>query len=686
MKMKKNSKNIKVLGKSNKISKLTIMDKPLNKIDLILIRYFNIISIILIILAGILVYSNSFDCPFYFDDFGNISDNQGIKNLSMFTNTNYWSQPRRQMAYISFALNYHFNKFDVFGYHLINILIHIMTGIFTFLLIKLILNLNNSKNIKFNKYKDWIALFSALFFVVHPLQTQAVTYIVQRMTSMAAMFYIISIYLYAIGRIEHTQKNNILKAIIFYSLAVIIGMMGVMTKENAVTFPFAMLLFEFFFIRNSKNKIYKNYIIIISLSVIVVGCISCLFLNSSLLTSAATSGINISSLEYLINQFIVIVRYLQLTILPFNQCADYGNVAYNFPFVTSIWRLDVIGCFLLLAGLIVLAVLMYKKNKILSFGIFWLFLTLSVESSIIPIADPMFEHRMYLPMLGIALFLFSSLFLLLIKIKTRYVFLLLSSIIIVMGIICFLRNDIWKNEKSLWSDVIKKAPYNSRAWYSLGLIYEEMGSYEEAIKYYSRAVILSPHYDEAWYNEGLSLFNIRKNEDAIKCFDEAIKINPGYHEAWYNKGLSFVNLNKNEDAIKCFDEAIKIKPDKIGAWNNKGNLLSSINRNEEAVICYNRVLEIKPDYQDAWNNKGSALTSLGMYDEALNCLNKALEINPDYQDAWNNKGIVLGYLGRSEDEIKCYDKAIELKPDYQDAINNRKIALEKINKRIKNRF
>jgi protein O-mannosyl-transferase len=628
-------------------------------------KHFNIISFILIALTGIIVYSNSFDCSFHFDDQNNIVENNIIQSFSNFSSMNFWLNPGRQLSFFSFAINYHFNKLDVFGYHLVNIIIHFITGIFSFLLIKLILNQLKVESVKLKDNHplpllskegkkgwffelstvNWIALFSALLFIVHPLQTQAVTYIVQRMASMAAMFYVISIYLYALGRIEHTQKYNISKAIIFYMFGLFSGFLGVLTKENAATFPFAMLLFEFFFIRNNDKKIFRNYIII-SLSVIVLISIIYLVNRSTTLTSAATSGARISSIEYLINQFVIIVKYLKLFIIPINQCSDYGSVSFNYPFILTFWRIDVIGSFLLLSGLFLFGIYLYNKNKVLSFCLFWMFLTLSVESSIIPIADPMNEHRMYLPIIGIGTFLIYSIFLLLSKIKPVYIFSLLSLIIIILGLSCYSRNTIWKNDLTLWSDVTLKAPYNGRGW-----LYK-----------------------------GITLDNLKRYEEAIKCYDESIKITPDLYRTWYNKGCTLVKLGKNEEGIVCYDEAIKLKSDNPDTWTNKGIALVHLKKYDEAIECYNNALKININDDQAWNNKGNALFHLGRFEEAIKNYEKSLELRTDNYDAWNNKGSALFSLGLLDEAIKCYNKTLELKPDYQDAINNRNVALEKLNK------
>jgi FOG: TPR repeat len=638
--------------------------------------YVNIFSFSLIALTAFIVYSNSFDCQFHFDDEFSIVSNHQITSLSYFTNIDYWLSSHRPLAVFSFALNYHFSKLNVFGFHLVNLLIHIIAGIFVFLLIKLILDLNNYKNAKIDRHKNWFALLAAIFFVVHPIQTQAVTYIVQRMASMAAMFYIMSIYFYSRGRIAQIQNNAVFKAILLYLLASLSGILGVMTKQSAATFPFAFLLFEFIFIRSKENKIFKNYITIF-LTTLIVACVTFLFFNGNLLTSAL-HGTKTSSSDYLINQFVVMVKYLRLTVLPMNQCADYGNVYYGFPFVKSFWEFDTIGCFLFLIGLFTLAICFCKKNKVFSFGIFWFFLTLSIESSVIPIADPMFEHRMYLPMVGMSIFLMSSLFMMLPKLKTTYLYSFIALLIFFLGILCYSRNEIWKNDLTLWTDVAEKAPHNARAWFNKGIALELIGRHGEAMRSYSKAIEIKPEYYEAWYNKGVGLALVGKYEEAMKAYDNAVVIQPEYYNAWNNKGYILNKLGKLEEAIQCYDKAIKIKPEYYDAWYNKGVTLALVGQHEEAIQCYDKAIKIKPEYYDAWYNKGNALEILGKHEEAIQCYDKVIEIKPEYYDAWYNKGVAFALAGKHEEAIQCYDKVIEIKPEYYNAWNNKGNVLEKL--------
>jgi tetratricopeptide (TPR) repeat protein len=496
------------------------------------------------------------------------------------------------------------------------------------------------------------------------------------MASMAAMFYIMSIYFYSRGRIEHIQNNKVFKAILLYISALLSGILGVMTKQSAITFPFTFLLFEFCFIRSKDNKIFKNYIIIF-LATLIIACGTFLFFNGNLLTSAM-HGTKISSANYLINQFVVMVKYLRLTVVPMNQCADYGNVYYGFPLINSFWRFDVIGCFLLLIGLFTLAVCFYKKNKVFSFGIFWFFLTLSIESSIIPIADPMFEHRMYLPMLGMSMFLISSIFMIAPKIKTTYLYSFIALLILFLGILSYSRNEIWKNDLTLWTDVAEISPHNARAWFNKGIALELVGRHGEAMRSYDKAIEIKPEYYEAWYNKGVGLALAGKYEEAMKSYDNAVVIQPEYYNAWNNKGYILNKLGKLKEAIQCYEKVIKIKPDMYEAWYNKGSTLALLGKHEEAIKCYDKAIEIKPEYYDAWYNKGNALEILGEHEEAVKCYDKVIEIKPEYYDAWYNKGVALALVGKNEEAIKCYDKVIEIKPEYYNAWNNKGNVLEKL--------
>ena len=369
-------------------------------------KYFNVVGSAIIILLGILIYSNTFTCSFHFDDIIRIVDNTSIRQLwDIKTWWNYY--PTRPVGIFTFVLNYHFNQLDVRYWHLVNLIIHLMNACLIWWLTILICSAPVLKNDPITRRKNVFAFFVALLFVSHPLATQSVTYIVQRFASLAAMFYLLSIALYMKARIGNNNKRNkclLLAGCVFF------GVLAMLTKENAFTLPFALVIVENFFIRTGKFNInFKKPRVILILTIFLSIIIPIfIFLSSKILRPIVPINgtlYTITPVNYFFTQFSVIVKYIQLLFLPLNQ-----NVDYDFPISDNFFEIRTFLSFLLLLSLVILAVLSFKRYRIISFGIFWFFLTLSVESSFIPISDLIFEHRTYLPSFGFFLILYSGLY------------------------------------------------------------------------------------------------------------------------------------------------------------------------------------------------------------------------------------------------------------------------------------
>lgn len=209
-------------------------------------------------IAGFLIYSNTLEVPFYFDDLSNILRNSEIRltelSLKGIAKAGFESiLSTRPTANISFALNYYFNEYNVKGYHIVNILIHIINGTLLFFIIKIILSLS-SENHRY-KHQVLIAFFAALIWLVHPIQTQSVTYIVQRMNSMASMFYLISFLFYLIGRIYKRNQNGWL----WYTGSVVAGGLALSCKEHVVILPLIIFIFEWYFFQNLRITWLKRH-------------------------------------------------------------------------------------------------------------------------------------------------------------------------------------------------------------------------------------------------------------------------------------------------------------------------------------------------------------------------------------------------------------------------------------------
>ena len=310
--------------------------------------------------------------------------------------------------------------------------------------------------------------------------------------------------------------------------------------------------------------------------------------------------------------------------LPLNQNLDYDL----YP-STNFFEPGTVLSLLLLMSLVVIAVLLFNKHRILSFGIFWFFLTLAVESSIIPIEDMIFEHRTYLPSVGFFLILVYGAYTLLWN-KSKYAAIAVLAIIIgINSILTFERNHVWENELTLWSDVVSKSPEKARALNNLGAAYMSAKKNELAVQNFDAAIRSRPKYAEAYNNRGDALKELGKNEEAIKDFEMAISLKPKYVEAYGNCGNSYAAMGNYMDAIKKYNQAIAINPGCTDAYSNKGNAYLSMKNYDEAIKEFSRAIVIDPNYARAYYNRGIAYFSIQKFRLALNDETKAKQLGYD---------------------------------------------------------
>jgi tetratricopeptide (TPR) repeat protein len=322
---------------------------------------------------------------------------------------------------------------------------------------------------------------------------------------------------------------------------------------------------------------------------------------------------NISRMDYLLTQFTVVATYIRLIFFPINQ-----NLDYEFPIYNTFLTLEVFLSFLLLFFIFGLGIYMFLHSRtrdstyrIIAFGIFWLFITLSVESSFIPIVDVIFEHRVYLPSTGFFIALTTGIFLLLNKFGQRNLHTIgvaiIVTVIIMFSVLTYSRNNIWSSEIGIWQDTVEKSPQKARPHWILGTVLNKQGRTEEAIEHYLHA----------------------------------LRINPELEFTHYNLGLAFYNQGRTKESIEHYLHALQIKPDYEKAHYNLGNVLNEQDRTEEAIEHYLQALRIKPDYEEAHNNLAISLVHIGNIERAIAHFRKSLHINPDFVTAKNNLKKVL---------------------------------------------
>jgi hypothetical protein len=355
----------------------------------------DLIAIVFIIISGSLVYSNVLHGPFLVDDIRYIRDNPTIRELSGFLNLS----GTRYIAFLSFALNYAVGGPDTFGYHLVNMVIHILNGILVYLLVTALFSTPAMEEAK-ERWSRAVAFTASILFTVHPLQTQAVSYITQRFTSLAAFFYLSAVLLYILSRLRETGGRRAA----LYALAFLSGLLAQKTKEISFTLPAAIALVEAaFFTGGAKRRILRVLPFVILFAVIPIE----LFMPGPgpegmagrLRLLQLQDMARFSTKDYFLTELPILVTYLRLVFLPAGQTIDHDYTVYH-----SFFRAPVVASFFFLSVLFFGALYVLARSRrgrplplLASFGVVWFFMTISVESSIVPIKDAFFEHRLYLP-------------------------------------------------------------------------------------------------------------------------------------------------------------------------------------------------------------------------------------------------------------------------------------------------
>ncbi|MCK9613782.1 MAG: tetratricopeptide repeat protein [Bacteroidales bacterium] len=637
-------------------------------------KYAEFVGVAIILLLGVIIYSNSFNCSFHFDDLVNIVNNKAIQNLSdVKTWWNY--SPNRPVSMFTFALNYHFSQLEVHSYHYVNLFIHLINACLVWLLTLLIFSSPVMKDQPISKHRKSIAFFTSLLFVSHPLATQSVTYIIQRMTSLAAMFYLLSLVLYMKARMESNVKKT---RYFYFAGSLISAILAVLTKENAYTLPLAILLLEVFFLQTRKlSSICKDRRVILTLIGFIIFFTVVLIKFSFSVFQPVPSGNGnnetITSSDYLLTQFSVIVKYVQLIILPINQ-----NLDYNYPVSHHFFEIKTLLNFLILLSMLTLAILIFKRNRIISFGIFWFFLTLSVESSIIPINDVIYEHRTYIPLLGFFLILSSGLFMLFGR-KNKYF--AVSILLIIIGINSFLaysRNKVWKDDITLWTDVISKSPKKARPFFGRANAFADQGQYDKAIADYNKAIRFDSMNAIAYVNRGLAYWKTGLTHKAFEDYSKAIEIKPEYFEiAYYNRGIAYGTFGQWEKAIDDYSVAIKINPAYDMAYSNRGVAFANLGQWEKAVTDYTIAIDINPDYITAYFNRGVAYQNSGQWAKAINDYSKVIEFDPNYEPAYYNRGLAYENLEQWAEALNDFSRCLELNPNNENALYMRDLVYKK---------
>ena len=651
-------------------------------------------AVLIFILTGGIIYSNSLDVPFLFDDTQRITENSFIRvtqldaeNMETFFQGLKASIFKRPVILATFAVNYYFGRYDVTGYHIFNIGVHILNGLLLFLFIRSTITIDNrrSPSLHKNMPADGIAFLSALLWLVHPLHTQSVTYIVQRMNSLAAMFYLISMLCYIQARRRHhpffltanPRKTSGVKTGLWFFGSIAAGILAVSSKQNAAALPAFIILYDWFFFQDlSITWARRKALPMVAVLILLAGS-GLVFLGIDPIEKLMSfyASMNFTLPQRVLTELRVVVFYISLLVYP---NPNRLNLEYDFPLsFNPVDPFTTLTALAAIIGMVVWACITARKHRLLAFCILWYLGNLVIESSVIGL-DLIYEHRTYLPSMLISLLLVSSLF--------RYMPLkkiwLPASVICAAVLICSLwtyqRNIVWADELAFWQDCVTKSPTRARPHSNIGVFLNERGHMEAAITHFDKALKVDPEYDSAYNNKGFSLFKLERFDEAIDHYNQAIRINPDHGNAHYNLGIVFDRMKQFDKAVHHYLQAIRIDPDNEKAHYNLGVYFGKKRQYGKAIYHYLRTLEIDPYYYDAYNNIGICLSQMGRSHEAITYYSKLLRLQPDHEDAHYNMGNALSKLGRFDEAIDHYRQTIKINPGNENAYYNMGIALTQL--------
>lgn len=657
---------------------------------------------ILVLLAiGIIAYWNSFDVPFVFDDVFAIQMNPVVQSGSALLPAQLLA---RSVLYFTFAANYAIGGDSVWGYHLVNLLLHLLNGILIYFLATRIFN----RTLGQKEGAASFALLAAAFFLVHPVQTESVTYISSRSELLSTLFYLLAVLLFAYRSPER----------IGFAFSLLIGiffLLGIGTKETVISLPAALLLYDFIFFSNAQVRAvlsrWRFYLTFILGAMAVAFYLLAFKLQSSV--GGAAPG-NLSSYHYFLTQLRVIVRYVQVLFIPAGL-----NLAYDFRPSTSLFDIRVILSAVFLLALVCLGWWLRRRNPVVAFSLLWFFVTLAPTSSFVPVLDVIYDHRLYLPMIGVCLS-----FPLLIDFIREFVRSKLgwrlpaaafgATVVIAFVVGTVMRNEVWRDEVRLWSDVIAKSPGKARGYSGLAQAYYSRGQYQQAIEVSMRG-LQNVSQNALGFHGNIGQFYLRlgRYDEALDTFSEAISLTAtpvDQARAYQNLAVTYIYksallkpddseekdrlLSKAEEALQ---KSIEADPAYLPAWDSYINVAVDRGKQETLrVQLEERLLKAKTqdpmidygfgklafqqgDYQEAAKyfrqaaggfkgdkmfcfNYAYALEEIGSKQEATNQYLEALKSDPQFLQAHYNLAQLYMENGGNESAIQHFNEVVRLDP------------------------
>jgi Tfp pilus assembly protein PilF len=580
----------------------------------------------------VLIYSSTFNASWQMDDHPNITRNERLHLTDLSFHSifgTFFASPvpsnrhqiYRPVACLTLALNWYAGKTDVTGYHLINIVIHFLTALFLFLTISSLLKSPNIRG-KLNGSEGFAALLAAVLWAVHPIQIQAVTYIVQRMAAMAALFYLLGIYCYLRAR----RSTSPYARIFFWTACVFSYFLALGSKENAAMLPLALILVEVIFFQtpDSPPAAKRIFWCAVGSAFFIMLTGTLFFMKGDIFAFMKGYGIRPFTLgQRLLTEPRVIFLYLSQIVYPVPaQYALNHDIVISTTWFKPWTTLPALSGLILIAGL---GLFQIRKRPLLAFAILFFFLNHLIESTIFPL-ELVFEHRNYLPTLFLFVPVAAGVKMQLDRFRGQrsplYWGLVILTLVVIMGlgVSTHVRNRAWKTEKSLWEDVLHKSPGLASPYQVLAGHYKKNGDDERALAFYQRALSLKSQRPTqsralALNNMGNLYADRGEYERAIGLYLDALKVYPGYERSLHNLTLALLKSGQLPEARRYADE-LNSRFYNQTYLNLNGFILIKLQKPAEAIPFLVQAVRLAPYERNAAVNLGVAMALTGQHDQA----------------------------------------------------------------------
>ena len=652
--------------------------------------------------VGILAaYHQTFSVPFIFDDEPAILDNPTIRHLWPVWNT--FSPPGgltvtgRPLANLTLAINYALSGTNTWSYHVLNLLIHVLAALTLFGVARRTLGIRARRAKSQNQanqdagrgrpgspeprakagrtpspdmgmaaYGDaasqsdvtLLALAIALLWGLHPLQTEAVTYVVQRVESLMGLFFLLTLYCF-IRSVDAPRPR------FWQGGAIVACLLGAATKEVIALAPVLVLLYDRAFVAGSFAAAWRQrwrvHLALAASWLVLAGCLASTGWNRN-----GTSGfdIGVHPLAYWLTQFEAVARYLWLSIWPHPLVFEYGTI-----WVDRVGA--VIPCAVLVVPLALATLVALWRWPVAGFLGGWFFGILAPTSIMPGRIQMIVEHRMYLSLAALIALIAAGVAA---RCGRRGVVALLA---LAGGLGCLTesRNTVYRDARSLWTDTVARRPANDRAHNNLGNALVDDGLIADAIAHYETALRIKPDYPEAHSNLGNALLKAGRVADSIAECQAALKLEPNYAKAHNNLGNALLEAGRIPEAITHYETALRFRPGDAKTYYNLGNAWLKAGRFPEAIAKYAVALSIQPNDAEARYNLGNALLSAGRVMEAIPQYQLALKLRPGYLDACTNLGNAFLQVDRTQEAIAQFEAVLKARPGSAESHNNLGAAL-----------